>query len=255
MTIGGGDRQPALVRPAPAVVPPVYVVVNPNPAARWPPRPRMCSSSTAARSVTSWMSSTSCAPVPATASRCGSGCRRSSSPGHRGEALANCGTCSRWWTPNGDRRSPAAPDPRQMYRVLADTSQVGSNGGTLAGLVGSHEQVAERIAVFHDAGIELFMLSFQPLESSCTRFADNHPRFPLMVRSFHDRSRSQVDSLSVSSTWPRSPASSTNSGPAIPLPNVTGCCSTTRSARCGRPGAQHPGPHPLRWPGGRSAMS
>jgi alkanesulfonate monooxygenase len=65
-------------------------------------------------------------------------------------------------------------DPKtQMYQVLSGTSRVGSNGGTLAGLVGSYEQVVERIEAFHDAGIDLFMLQFQPLEAELDRFADN----------------------------------------------------------------------------------
>ena len=65
-------------------------------------------------------------------------------------------------------------DPKtQMYKVLADTRRVGSNGGTLAGLVGSYAQVAERIAAFHAAGIELFMLQFQPLEAELDRFAEH----------------------------------------------------------------------------------
>ena len=70
-------------------------------------------------------------------------------------------------------------DPKtQMYKVLADTSRVGSNGGTLAGLVGSYGTVAERISAFHDAGIELFMLQFQPLETELERFAEHLiPRF------------------------------------------------------------------------------
>ena len=59
-----------------------------------------------------------------------------------------------------------------MYKVLAGTSRVGSNGGTLAGLVGSYDQVIERIEAFHDAGIELFMLQFQPLDEEVDRFAD-----------------------------------------------------------------------------------
>jgi alkanesulfonate monooxygenase len=59
-----------------------------------------------------------------------------------------------------------------MYRVLAGTSRVGSNGGTLAGLVGSYEQVIDRIAAFHQAGVELFMLQFQTLEAELDRFAD-----------------------------------------------------------------------------------
>ena len=65
-------------------------------------------------------------------------------------------------------------DPKTaMYQVLSGTSRVGSNGGTLAGLVGSYQQVAERIHAFHEAGIELFMLQFQPIEAELDRFADN----------------------------------------------------------------------------------
>lgn len=64
-------------------------------------------------------------------------------------------------------------DPKtQMYKVLSGTKRIGSNGGTLAGLVGSYEQVIERIQAFHDAGIELFMLQFQPIEAELDRFAD-----------------------------------------------------------------------------------
>jgi alkanesulfonate monooxygenase len=64
-------------------------------------------------------------------------------------------------------------DPKtQMYQVLSGTSRVGSNGGTLAGLVGSHDQVIERIEAFHAAGVDLFMLQFQPIESELDRFAD-----------------------------------------------------------------------------------
>ncbi|MGB3480885.1 MAG: LLM class flavin-dependent oxidoreductase [Mycobacterium sp.] len=70
-------------------------------------------------------------------------------------------------------------DPKtEMYKVLSGSSRVGSNGGTLAGLVGSYHQVAERIAAFHEAGIELFMLQFQPLEAELERFAEHViPRF------------------------------------------------------------------------------
>jgi alkanesulfonate monooxygenase len=64
-------------------------------------------------------------------------------------------------------------DPKtQMYRVLSGTKRIGSNGGTLAGLVGSYAQVADRIQAFRDAGIELFMLQFQPIEAELDRFAD-----------------------------------------------------------------------------------
>ena len=40
----------------------------------------------------------------------------------------------------------------------------------MAGLVGSYDQVADRIAAFPEAGIELFMLQFQPLEAEVERF-------------------------------------------------------------------------------------
>jgi alkanesulfonate monooxygenase len=54
---------------------------------------------------------------------------------------------------------------------------VGTNGGTASGLVGSHETVARRIAEFHEAGVETFMLQFQPIEPELDRFiADVLPR-------------------------------------------------------------------------------
>ena len=58
-----------------------------------------------------------------------------------------------------------------MAQTMAKTPRVGSNGGTAAGLVGSYAQVAERIAKFGDAGIDLFMLQFQPFEAEMRRFA------------------------------------------------------------------------------------
>ena len=58
-----------------------------------------------------------------------------------------------------------------MAQTMAKTPRVGSNGGTAAGLVGSYDQVAARIQAFHDAGIELFMLQFQPFEAEMRRFA------------------------------------------------------------------------------------
>lgn len=60
-----------------------------------------------------------------------------------------------------------------MYQVLTGTRRIGSNGGTLAGLVGSYQQVIDRIDAFHAAGVDLFMLQFQPIESELDRFADN----------------------------------------------------------------------------------
>jgi alkanesulfonate monooxygenase len=57
-----------------------------------------------------------------------------------------------------------------MMKVNQGQPRVGTNGGTLAGLVGSYDQVAERIGAFSAAGIELFMLQFQPLEAEVVRF-------------------------------------------------------------------------------------
>lgn len=63
-------------------------------------------------------------------------------------------------------------DPKVvMHQTMAKSVRIGSNGGTAAGLVGSHDQVAERIQAFHAAGVELFMLQFQPLRSELRRFA------------------------------------------------------------------------------------
>jgi alkanesulfonate monooxygenase len=63
-------------------------------------------------------------------------------------------------------------DPHSvMAQTMSKTPRVGSNGGTAAGLVGSYDQVAERIRQFGKAGIELFMLQFQPFEAEMRRFA------------------------------------------------------------------------------------
>lgn len=58
-----------------------------------------------------------------------------------------------------------------MFQTMAKSPRVGSNGGTAAGLVGSYDQVAERIFAFHQVGIELFMLQFQPLRAEMQAFA------------------------------------------------------------------------------------
>ncbi len=71
-------------------------------------------------------------------------------------------------------RTLAASDPANvMFRHLGsgETPVVGTNGGTAAGLVGEYDEVATRIAAFSRAGIELFMLQFQPFEAEMARFA------------------------------------------------------------------------------------
>ena len=66
----------------------------------------------------------------------------------------------------------ANTDPHSvMAQTMSKTPRVGSNGGTAAGLVGSYDQVADRIRRFGKVGIELFMLQFQPFETEMRRFA------------------------------------------------------------------------------------
>ena len=66
----------------------------------------------------------------------------------------------------------ANTDPKSvMAATMRRIPRVGSNGGTAAGLVGSYDQVAERIVAFNRAGIETFMLQYQPFEADMRRFA------------------------------------------------------------------------------------
>jgi alkanesulfonate monooxygenase len=77
----------------------------------------------------------------------------------------------------------ANTDPKSvMAATMRRTPRVGSNGGTAAGLVGSYDQVAERIVAFNQAGIETFMLQYQPFEAEMRRFAHEvMPRVRAMV--------------------------------------------------------------------------
>ena len=76
----------------------------------------------------------------------------------------------------------ANTDPKVvMFQTIAKNPSVGTNGGTAAGLVGSYDQVAERIAAFHGAGVEVFMLQFQPFRAEMRRFAEEI--FPRLGRS------------------------------------------------------------------------
>jgi alkanesulfonate monooxygenase len=64
-------------------------------------------------------------------------------------------------------------DPKAvMFQTFGKSARVGSNGGSAAGLVGSYDTVAKRIGEFHRAGVELFMLQYQPFEAEMRRFAD-----------------------------------------------------------------------------------
>lgn len=82
-------------------------------------------------------------------------------------------------------------DPKVvMLQTSAKWPRVGSNGGTAAGLVGSYETVAARIRDFYAAGVELFMLQFQPFEAEMERFArEVIPR----VRALQGRSENGAD--------------------------------------------------------------
>ena len=57
-------------------------------------------------------------------------------------------------------------DPKVvMFQTFAKMPHIGTNGGTAAGLLGSYDRAASRILAFNAAGIELFMLQFQPMEA------------------------------------------------------------------------------------------
>ena len=58
-----------------------------------------------------------------------------------------------------------------MFKNMAKYPGVGSNGGTAAGLVGSYETVAHRIAEFTKVGIGTFILQFQLFSTEMERFA------------------------------------------------------------------------------------
>ncbi|MBD2433455.1 MULTISPECIES: LLM class flavin-dependent oxidoreductase [Fischerella] len=58
-----------------------------------------------------------------------------------------------------------------MFKNMAKYPGVGSNGGTAAGLVGSYDTVAARIADFVGVGIDTFMLQFQPFAPEMQRFS------------------------------------------------------------------------------------
>lgn len=84
-----------------------------------------------------------------------------------------------------------------MFKTFATAPRgVGTNGGTSARLVGSYETVARRILEFTEAGIETFLLQFQPFEYEMQRFADQVvPR--VRELQLNPRQRSQEHSVSL----------------------------------------------------------
>ena len=77
-------------------------------------------------------------------------------------------------------------DPRAetlSYGRKYGARMIGANGGTLPGFVGSHDQVAERLAAFWDIGVSTFLLSFFPLIEEQENFArEVIPRVKALVR-------------------------------------------------------------------------
>jgi len=69
----------------------------------------------------------------------------------------------------------------KMHQVLSkEVCKVGTNGGTLAGLVGTPTQIAERMVKFEELGIETFLLQFHPTNDELYRFStDVLPLLPV----------------------------------------------------------------------------
>lgn len=59
-----------------------------------------------------------------------------------------------------------------MFQTFKNNRHIGTNGGTAAGLIGTYDEVADRIVEFNRAGVETFMLQFQPFEPEMRRFAE-----------------------------------------------------------------------------------
>ena len=57
-------------------------------------------------------------------------------------------------------------------KVIAKTPGIGVGNGTGCGFTGSYDEVAQRIVGFYNAGIEIFLLEFQPFEQEMRRFAE-----------------------------------------------------------------------------------
>jgi alkanesulfonate monooxygenase len=79
----------------------------------------------------------------------------------------------------------------EMFKTFANGPRgLGTNGGTSLGLVGDYDTVARRILALTDAGIETFLLQFQPMRSELHRFAEQiMPR----VRELRRRGSSEVN--------------------------------------------------------------
>jgi alkanesulfonate monooxygenase len=64
-------------------------------------------------------------------------------------------------------------DPKAvMFQSLRKHRSIGTNGGTAAGLVGGYDAVADKILEFQAAGVDTFVLQFQPFLEEQRRFAE-----------------------------------------------------------------------------------
>lgn len=62
----------------------------------------------------------------------------------------------------------------EMFKTYGNGPRgLGTNGGTSLGLVGDYDTVARRIVELTEAGIETFLLQFQPMEAELRRFAEH----------------------------------------------------------------------------------
>jgi alkanesulfonate monooxygenase len=79
----------------------------------------------------------------------------------------------RLWRLTREQRKPieGADPARVMGRNAVGKASVGTNGGTLSGLVGSYSQIVERIGAFIEAGVDTFLFQFQPHYAEMERFA------------------------------------------------------------------------------------
>ena len=59
-----------------------------------------------------------------------------------------------------------------LKAVPYERKEVGTNGGIHAGLVGTPEQIAERMREFEAIGIETFLLQFHPVVEELERFGE-----------------------------------------------------------------------------------
>ena len=57
-------------------------------------------------------------------------------------------------------------------KVIASVPGIGVGNGTGCGFTGSYDTVAQRIVSFHNAGIDIILLEFQPFEREMRRFAE-----------------------------------------------------------------------------------